>query len=548
MKIVIIGGVAAGASAATKARRMDETAEITIFEKGPYVSFANCGLPYYVGGTIKNRENLILVSPELFKNRFNIDVQVDTEVLAIYPEKKTIKIKNATEESEVGYDKLILGMGGEPIVPKFPGINLHHVYNVFTVPDADQIVNMLKNGVKSAVVVGGGFIGLETAEGMLNRGVQTTLVEAQDQLLTNFDPEFSLPVEQQLKELGLDIRLGNSLNEIIGDENGCVKAVKLSDGCEVATDLVILAVGVRPRVSLAKDCGIVLGETGGVLVDAEMRTSIPDIYAAGDIVESMHLVSKQKVRIPLAGSANKQGRIAGNNAVGGELLFKGVLGTAIIKVGKLACARTGLNEKECIQYGLSYDVTYLYSNSSASYYPGADSLIIKVVFEKITGRLLGAQVVGRKGADKRIDVYATAIYANLTVFDLENLDLAYAPPYASAKDPVIMSGMVASNLVRGVVKAVKPMDAVELGKQENTILLDVRSAGEFADGSLEGAVNIPVDELRARMGELDKNKKLIVYCGVGYRAYLACRILIQNGYDAYNVSGGYYTCTMDISE
>ncbi len=544
MKIVVVGGVAAGASAATKARRTDENAEIIVFEKGPYVSFANCGLPYYVGGTIAARENLILVSPELFKKRFSIDVRVEHEVTAIDPKRKVVTVRNEDVTTEESYDKLILGMGGSTIRPNIPGIDLSGVYNVFTLPDADEIVKMLAEGAKSAVVIGGGFIGIETAEGLSQRGVKTTLVEAAPQLLNNFDPEFSLPVEAQLETLGIDVKLGASVAEISG--TGRASGVKLSDGTRVDADLVILAVGVRPRVELATAAGIALGATGGVLVDAGMRTSVPDIYAAGDIVESIHLVSGKKVRIPLAGSANKQGRIAGNNAAGGELLFQGVLGTAIIKVGELTCARTGLAEKECLNEGLAYDVTYLYANSNAGYYPGADSLIIKIMFEKMTGRLLGAEIVGRKGVDKRIDVYTVALYAGLTVFDLEHLDLAYAPPYSSAKDPVIMSGMVAANIERGLVKAVKPMEAEKLAQQPGTVLLDVRTPEEFSAGHLNNAIPLPVDELRLRLNELDKNKKYLVYCGVGYRAYVACRILTQNGFDASNVSGGYWTTQMAL--
>ena len=547
MRILVVGGVAAGAGAATKARRTDENAEVVIFEKGPYVSFANCGLPYYVGGSIPDRDDLILVSPELFKERFNIDVRLGCEVVSVDAENKTIHVNTPVGQSDEKYDKLILAMGGEPIKPPIPGIGLDGVYNVFTVPDAEQIVKMLSAGAKSAVVVGGGFIGIETAEGLAQRGIKTTLVEAQDQLLNNFDPEFSLPVEEELKHIGVKIVLGGAVKEIIAGENGRVAAVKVGRK-KIKTDMVIMAVGVKPRLTLAKSAGVEIGKAGGIVVDAGMRTNIADIYAAGDIVESVHLVSHKKVRIPLAGSANKQGRIAGCNAAGGNMLFKGVLGTAIIKAGGLACGRTGLNEKECAAQGLDYDTTYLYTNSSATYYPGADSMIIKVVYEKITGRLLGAQVMGRKGVDKRIDVYSTALYGGMSVFDLENLDLAYAPPFASAKDPVIMSGMVASNAVRGVCKTVSPTKAPELAKQPDTVLLDVRTRGEYEAGALDGAVNLPVDELRDRLGELDKSKKYLIYCGVGYRAYLACRILMQKGFDVYNVSGGYWTSVMDLSE
>ena len=545
MKIVIIGGVAAGAGAAAKARRTDEHAEVIILEQGQYVSFANCGLPYYVGGTIADREDLILVSPELFRDRYNIDVRLSHTVTSFDAKEKVVRGVNADGPFEEHYDKLVLAMGGEPIKPPMPGSDLPGVYNVFTVPDVDKIMDALGQGVKKAVVVGGGFIGVETAEELLKRNVDTTLVELAPQLLNNFDQEFSPAIEKHLESLGLHICLGKSLTEVRGD--GKVQQAVLSDGTLMDTDMVILAVGVRPRVALAKEAGVQLGETGGIVVDAGMRTNLPDVFAAGDIVESLHLVSRKKVKIPLAGSANKQGRVAGANAAGGSLQFRGVLGTAIIKAGELTCGRTGLSEKEAKANGMSYAVAWLPSNSNASYYPTAETIIIKLIYETPTGRILGAQAIGRQGVDKRIDVFSTAIMGNLTVFDLENLDLAYAPPYGSAKDPVILAGMVAANVLRGQEKLITAADALTVAAEDpNAVLLDVRTKEEYDGGHMDGAVNLPVEELRSRLGELDKEKRYLVTCQIGARAWLACCILQQNGFSAENITGGWLGYTMNL--
>ncbi len=547
MKIVVIGGVAAGAGAAAKARRTDENAEIIILEQGEYVSFANCGLPYYVGGTIAERDSLLLVTPELFKNRYNIDVRLFHKVTGIDPEKKVVRGENPAGVFEESYDKLVLAMGGEPIRPPMPGSDLPGVYNVFTVPDVDKIMAALGEGAKKAVVVGGGFIGVETADELAERGIDTTLVELMPQLLSNFDKEFSPPIERHLGTRGVKLALGKSVTEVRGEDR--VQQAVLSDGTVLDTDMVILAVGVRPRVQLAVDAGVALGERGGIAVDDHMRTNIPDIYAAGDIVESTHLVSGQKVRIPLAGSANKQGRIAGANAAGADMAFRGVLGTAIIKAGELCCARTGLSEKEAVALGLDYDVAFIPSSSNASYYPTASTLILKLVFEKGTGKILGCQGIGWKGVDKRVDVIATAIMGGLTVFDLEHLDLCYAPPFGSAKDPAILMGMVASNSLRGIEKLITPEKAVEQAAADpDTVILDVRTVEEYEDGHFDGAVNIPVDELRARMGELDKSKKYLVSCWVGGRAWNACNILAQNGFDVTNVTGGFCAHWMWVDE
>ncbi len=544
MRILVVGGVAAGASAATKARRTNEDAEIVLFERGGYVSFANCGLPYYIGGVIEDRDELLLVTPELFKERFNIDVRINHEVVDVDAVNKTITVKAGDTETKEHYDRLILAAGGTPIVPNIKGIGVPGVYNVFTVPDADRIVSRLEVGMKSAVVVGGGFIGLESAENLRAKGLEVTIIERLPQIMGNMDSEFSDVLIGHLEEKGIHVMTGASVSEITGDEKA--DGVILDDGRAISCDMVIMAAGVRSSVELAKKAGIRLGETGGVWTDATMRTSDPDIYAAGDMVESFNLVSGKKVRIPLAGSANKQGRAAGANAAGGSLLFKGVLGTAIIKVGELTAARTGLNAREAAQLGLDFECLYIPGFSNATYYPGAEPMIIKLTVQKQSGQILGAQAIGRKGIDKRIDVLSTAIYAHMTVFDLESLDLAYAPPYSSAKDPVIMGGMIAANMIRGEIDYVLPSDIPAMREMPDTVILDVRTKEEWDEGHVEGAVLLPVDELRERYSELDKTKCYAVYCGVGYRAYNACLFLKAHGYKVKNISGGMRAINMNV--
>ena len=544
MRIVVIGGVAAGAGAATKARRTDENAEIVLLEKGGYVSFANCGLPYYIGGVIEDRDELLLVSPELFRERFNIDVRLHSEVTDIDAAAKTVTVRTPDGVVTEPYDKLIIATGGRPVAPPIPGIGRSGVCTVFTVPDADAIMAWLARGIRSAVVIGGGFIGLETAENLKARGLAVTLVEKLPQLMSNMDPEFSDVLVRELKHLGVDVVTGVGVREVTGGE--AADGIILEDGRTLAADLVILAAGVRGSTELAEKAGCRLGESGGVWVDAGMRTSVPDIFAAGDITECVHLVTGKKVRNPLAGSANKQGRVAGANAAGANMRFPGALGTSVLKVGGLIAARTGLNAREAAEAGLDYECLYVPGFSHATYYPDAAPLILKLTVEKQTGRLLGAQGIGRSGVDKRIDVLATAIYGHMTVFDLENLDLAYTPPVGSAKDPVVLGGMIASNVVRGEVASCLPQDLPALLADPDTVVLDVRTQEEWDAGHVEGAVLLPVDELRARLGELDAGKTYAVYCGVGYRAYVACRVLMAHGLRAMNVSGGWRAIRMGV--
>ena len=542
-RLLVIGGVAGGAGAAAKARRTSEDWEIIMFERGGYVSFANCGLPYYVGSVIKDREDLLLFSPELFKSRFNVDVRLNTEILAIDRAEKTLTAQGPDGGTYTEhYDKLVIATGGKPVTLPVPGADLAGVFHVFTVPDADGIASRLEAGTKSAVVIGGGFIGLETAENLAARGVAVTLVEKLPQVMSNMDPEFSDVIVKELEKLGIRVLTGVGLKAITGDT--AVTGAELDNGSRVDCDMVVMAAGVRGSIELAQKAGLRIGETGGVWVDAGMRTSDPDIYAAGDITESVHLVSGKKVRIPLAGSANKQGRVAGANAVGGNLLFRGVLGTAIIKVGGLTAARTGLNTREAEELGLDFISVYVPGNSHATYYPGSQFIIMKYTVQRQTGKLLGAQAIGRDGVDKRIDVLSTALYGNMTVFDLENLDLAYAPPYSSAKDVVIEGGMIAANQVRGEMDYASHLKLPEYLADPDTIVLDCRSRAEWDMGHVEGAVHLPVDELRERYAELDKSKTIVVYCGVGYRAYNACRFLQSKGYRVKNLGGGWRLINM----
>ena len=545
MKIVIVGGVAAGAGAAAKARRTDETAEIVMFERGNYVSFANCGLPYYIGGVIEDRDELLLVTPEMFKSRFDVDVRLNTEVVDIDPKAKTVTAAGPDgKQYAESYDKLVLATGGKPLVLPIAGSDKAGIYNVFTVPDADRVTARLEADTRSVVVVGGGFIGLESAENLRAKGVEVTLVEKLPQVMSNMDPEFSDVLIREMESLGIRVLTGVGVEEITGADKA--EGVRLDSGETIPCDLVIMAAGVRGSTELAQKAGLRIGETGGVWVDATMKTSDPDIYAAGDIVESVHLVTGKKVRVPLAGSANKQGRVAGACAAGGKLTFRGVLGTAIIKVGGLTAARTGLNTREAQQHGYDFETILVPGFSNATYYPDAMPLLLKLTVQKQTGRLLGAQGIGRKGVDKRIDVLSTAIFSGLTVFDLENLDLAYAPPFSSAKDPVITGGMIAANMVRGEMDYVSPRDIQTYLDDPAYVVLDVRTQEEWDDFHLEGAVLLPVDELRDRYGELDPAKKYVVYCAAGYRAYNACLFLRSRGYDVKNMGGGMNAYLMNV--
>ncbi|ADQ04856.1 FAD-dependent pyridine nucleotide-disulfide oxidoreductase [Caldicellulosiruptor owensensis OL] len=543
MKIVIIGGVAAGASAATKARRTNENAQIVLLEQGEYVSFANCGLPYYVGGTIPKRDNLLVVREELFRKRYNIDVRTLSQVTKINRSKKTVTVldKRNNTTYEESYDKLIIATGARPFVLPFLK-DCKNSYTCFTLYDVDKIKEAFSaDPVKKAVVIGAGYIGMELAEQLNLLGVECTIIELKSSILPQFDKEMTNPVVDTLKEKGVDVKTGVSVvdADVI---DGVAKRLKLSNGEEIECDVVFQTAGVIPNVELAREAGLEVNR--GIVVNNKMQTSDPDIYAAGDAVEVKSIITGKNVWIPLAGPANKQGRVAGCNAAGGNLEFKGVVGSSIIKVFDWALAKVGLSETECKDQGLNYNVTIVHPLHHAGYYPGGKQLTIKLIFDSTTGRIYGAQVIGKEGVDKRADVIATAIYAGLTVFDLENLDLVYAPPFSSAKDPVIMAGMTASNILRGEVKNILPDRVFELLDNPDYIVLDVRTPEEYEFGHVKGAVNIPVDELRNRVSELPKDKKIIVYCGVGFRSYHGCLILKANGFDCLNMSGGWTSWRM----
>ena len=543
-KIVVIGGVAGGAGAATKARRVDETAEIIMFERSGYVSFANCGLPYHIGGQIPERENLFLVLPDRFKKWYNIDARINHEVIKIDRANKKVQVKNHVTEETFWetYDKLIIATGGSSVKPQVPGIDLDNIYNLWTVVDMDNILQTLSGpAIKKVTVIGAGFVGLEMVEAFVDRGLEVTLIEKDKQILPAIDHEMTKKLQTKLEEKNVKIILGQGMASFEGNDGRVAKAV-LDSGISIETDLVIVSVGVKPNLHLLEDAGIKTGSTGGVVVNDYMQTNDPHIYAAGDIVESTHLVTGKKVRVPLAGPANKQGRVAGANAAGGKLKFKGVLGTFIVKIFDMAAAKTGLSEKELANENIDYFISYSATKSHSGYYPGAEWMIIKLLVEKGTGRLLGAQVVGAKGVDKRIDILATAIYANLTVEDLENLDLAYAPPFSLAKDPVIIAGMVAANLMRGEVETINLKEFNDLlEKGEEIQVVDCRS---ISDIDMMGRISdtdevMPVDEIREWFNDLDKDVPIVIYCGIGYRSYLAYKILKHHGFNVKSFSGGY---------
>jgi NADPH-dependent 2,4-dienoyl-CoA reductase/sulfur reductase-like enzyme/peroxiredoxin family protein/TusA-related sulfurtransferase/rhodanese-related sulfurtransferase len=537
-KIVIVGGVAGGASAAARARRLSEEAEIILLERGPYVSFANCGLPYHIGGEIADRDRLLVTTPEQLRARFKLDVRTRSEVTAIDRAKKEVEIKNL-ESGEVyreSYDTLILSPGAHPVHPPVPGIDNPNVLSLSNMEDMDRIIKAM-DGKSHATIIGGGYIGLEMAEALRRRKIATTLIQRPAQVMNLADPEMVSILHQELKINGVELRLGTSVTVFADTENGL--KLTLSSGETLETGLAILAIGVKPETGLAKAAGLELGPRGGIKVNDRMQTSDANIYAVGDAVEVIDFVTRQPALIPLAGPANRQGRIAADNIFGRDSRYKDTQGTAICKVFNLAIGMTGLSEKAAKRAGIAYEKIYVHPASHASYYPGAAPLSIKMLFDPQSGKVLGAQAVGSDGVDKRIDVFAVAIRAGLTVFDLEELELSYAPPYGSAKDPVNFAGFVAANALRGDVKLCHAEDVVNPAPHQK--LLDIRTPAEAAAGTIPDAINIPIDELRDRLGELSKEKEYLAFCKVGQRGYLACRILTQNGFKCRNLSGGYTT-------
>ena len=539
MKIVIVGGVAGGASAATRLRRLDENAQIVLFERGEHISYANCGLPYYIGGTIKEREALLVQTPRAMKDKFNIDVRVQSEVTAIDRKNKTVSVTDLRtgKRYDESYDKLILSPGAAPVRPPIPGIEQKGIFSLRTVPDTDAIKEAVDKGKPSeALVVGGGFIGLEMAENLHSRGIKVTIVEAADQVMAPIDYEMACIVHRHILSKGLKLYLKDGV-KAFRKEGKRVK-VELQSGKLLAADMVILAIGVRPDVSLAKDAGLEIGERRGIKVNSYLQTSDPDIYAVGDAIEVKDFVNGSDTVIPLAGPANKQGRIAANNIYGAGEQYHGTQGTSVVKVFDLTVAATGNSEKTLKRMGMDYRKSYTESDSHAGYYPGASPLNIKLLFAP-DGKVLGAQAVGYEGVDKRIDVLASAIRFGRTVYDLEELELAYAPPYSSAKDPVNMAGYVAANCLKGDMEIIH-WDQVDQLDRDKVFILDVRPPEETSTGSIEGAVNIPLNDLRARIDEVPRDKEIIVYCKVGLRAYIAYRMLVQKGFrNVKNLSGGY---------
>lgn len=540
MKVVIVGGVAGGATAAARIRRLDEQAEIVVFERSWYVSYANCGLPYYIGGVIEDPEELTLQTPESFFARFRITMKVRHEVTAIHPDRRTVTVRDleAGTEFEEAYDKLLLSPGAKPTQPRLPGAGVENLFTLRTVEDTLRIREYIdQKQPRSAVLAGGGFISLELAENLRELGMEVTIVQRPRQLMHPFDPDMAALIHSEARRHGVRLALGHTVEGFEAKDGGV--DVLLQDGPPLHADLVVMAIGVTPDTALARAAGLELGLKGSIVVNDRMETSVPDIYAVGDAVQVKHFVTGRDTLIALAGPANKQGRIAADNICGGDSRYTGSQGSSVLKVFDMTAAVTGLNETNARAAGLAADAVVLSPMSHAGYYPGGRVMTMKVVFERETGRLLGGQIVGYEGVDKRIDVLATAIRAGMTAVELKDLDLAYAPPYSSAKDPVNMAGFMVENLLRGVVKQWRLEDLDALPRDGSAVLLDVRTGEEYRMGHIPGFVNIPVDELRERLEELDRSKPVYAICQSGLRSYIACRILEGRGFTCCNFSGGF---------
>lgn len=544
MKTVIIGGVAGGASAAARLRRLDESAEIIILERGEFVSFANCGLPYYIGGVITERKNLTLQTPESFKSRFNIDVRIKNEAVKINPEARTVEVKNLVTGQiyEERYDHLILSPGAEPVRPDIPGIDSGIVFTLRNIPDTIKIKEYIeRQKPKSAVVIGGGYIGVEMAENLREAGLEVSIIELADHLIAPLDFDMAADVHRYIREKGIRLYLNNGVKSIDGN------TVILQKG-EIGAELIIMSVGVRPETSLAGECGIETDSRGSILVDKHMKTSIQNIYAVGDAVKTEDFITKSAAFIPLAGPANKQGRVAADNIAGLCSEYTGTQGSAVLKLFDMTVATTGLNEKNAAAADIDYDKTYIYSGSHAAYYPGANNLSIKALWDKKTLKVIGAQIIGFDGVDKRLDILATAIRFEAKITDLTGLELCYAPPFGSAKDPVNMLGFVAENIITGKIRQFFWHDIEKLPHDESVTLLDVRTQTEVQRGRIDGFIHIPVDSLRERMKEIPKDKPVYVHCHSGLRSYIACRMLAGSGYDCFNLAGGWRLYESVINE
>ena len=540
MKLVIIGAVAGGASAAARARRLDEDAEIILFERGEAPSFANCGLPYYVGGVIKDRAKLLVSPKQRLIDRYRLDVRVRSEVVRIDRENKCVHVRDLTtnEEYQQAYDKIVLSPGAAPLLPPIAGADLPTVYTIRDLGDADRLREAAASA-KQAVVIGAGFVGIEMTENLVHLGIKTTVVEMADQILPPWDAEMVGPVAEHMREKGVRLQLSDAANAIV--EEGSQLSVQLKSGETLTADFVVMSVGVRPENQLAIDAGLEVGQRGGIRVNESMQTNDPDIYAVGDVVEVRHVVDGSAVQIPLGGPANRQGRLAADHIFGRPGIYRGTQGTAVVGVFDMTATMTGFSEKALVAAELAFEKIYIHPAHHAGYYPGAQQFSLKLLFSPDTGKILGAEVVGRQGVDKRIDVLAVAIQAGLTVYDLEEMELAYAPQYGSAKDPVNMAGFVGAGVLRGDQPIVHSSDFLAGTTDPEAMLIDVRSPGEFAAGSIEGATNIPLEELRSRLEEVPTDQPLIVFCQVGQRGYSATRILAQKDRDVSNLSGGYKT-------
>ncbi len=545
MKLIIIGAVAGGASAAARARRLDEDAEIILFERGEAPSFANCGLPYYVGGVIEDRNDLLVSPKQRLIDRYRLDVRTRTEVVRIDRDQKCVHVRDLTtnEEYQQAYDKIVLSPGAAPLRPPIPGADLPTVYTIRDLSDADRLREAASKA-KQAVVIGAGFVGIEMTENLVHLGIETTVVEMADQILPPWDAEMVAPVADHLREKGVHLQLSDAANAIEPEpsgKEGSQLAVKLKSGETLTADFVVMSVGVRPENQLAVDAGLEVGPRGGIQVNESMQTNDPDIYAAGDAVEVRHAVDGSPCQIPLGGPANRQGRLAADHIFGRPGLYRGTQGTAVVGVFDMTATMTGFSEKALNFAKLDYEKIYIHPAHHAGYYPGAQQLSIKLLFSPDTGKILGAEAVGRSGVDKRIDVLAVAIQADMTVYDLEEMELAYAPQYGSAKDPINMAGFVAAGVLRGDQPIVHSSNLLAGTTDPSAFLLDVRSPGEFAAGHIEGATNIPLEELRPRLEEVPTAGSIIVYCQVGQRGYSATRILLQKDREVSNLSGGYLT-------
>lgn len=538
MKVIIVGGVAGGASAAARLRRLDENAEIIMLERGKYISFANCGLPYYIGGQIKNKDALTLQTPESFKSRFNVDVRVLSEAIEIDRKNNRIYIKNIMtgEIYDEIYDKLILSPGAKPIVPPISGAELEQVFTLRNIPDTIAIKEYLqKNAPNSALVVGGGYIGIEMAENLKQAGLDVTVVEMADHVIASLDYDMACDIHNYLAEKGIHLILGERVTGI--EQNNNLK-VSLSCG-ELYTDMVIMSVGVKPESELAKKSGLSVNAKGAIIVNENMLTNDINIYAVGDVVEISEFITGQKTQIPLAGPANKQGRIAADNICGINSKYKNTQGSSVLKIFDMTVAVTGITETIAKSSNIDYDKSFTFSPSHAGYYPGGRNMSIKTIYEKNTGKILGAQIVGFDGVDKRCDVLSVAIRAGMTAYDLTELELCYAPPFSSAKDPVNFIGYAIENILTGKVKNFYWHDIETLPRDSTVTLLDVRTPYEYSLGHIDGFINIPVDNLRDNLNKLDKSKPIYVHCQSGLRSYIACRILSGNNFECYNLSGGF---------